>query len=318
MKPSRTPIKPFERVVGLDVAKETVVLFDTVSRRTWTIANRLADLKEALKPFADYQLMVCEATGGHERPALEAALSLGLPACRADALKVKRYIASLGGAAKTDNIDSAWLGRYGQERGASLPLWDPPAADQEGLTSLVRHRQDLLGERTKVKNRLGAPGSERLKPFLEDQLSFLEGQIDSLDQAIVILIDQQAKLASDQKALRSIKGVGPVAARGLLAFMPELGQLSRRQAASLAGLAPHPKDSGKTAGRRRTGAGRNELRSILFMAALSASRYHPELKLFAQRLLKAGKPKRLMLIAVARKLVVIANAVLKHAQPKLT
>ena len=319
MRPSTTSIKATIRVLGLDVAKAAVVLFDPVSGQTLTIANKPKALMKALKPFADYELMVCEATGGHERAALDAALALGLAAHRADAAKVKSYIRSHGGAAKTDAIDARWLSRYGQERGAGLPAWTPPSKEREAFAGLVRHRQDLVATRTQTKNRLSAPGPEAVKRMLKAQLAFLEKQLAEIDRTLKALLKACPALGSAEKRLRAIRGIGPVSARTLLALLPELGSLNRRQAASLAGLAPHPKDSGQTSGRRRTGrSGRGGLRPVLFMAALSAARTHPSLKAFAQRLTDAGKPKRVVFTAVARKLLVIANATCKAPDLQLT
>lgn len=318
MKPRNAPIKGLSRVVGLDVAKASVTLFDPVSRRTWTVANSFEALLEALRPFAGYELMVCEATGGHERAALQAALTLGLAAHRADALRVKRYIASLGGAAKTDAIDAAWLSRYGQERGAGLLPWLPTDADRDALACLVRHRQDLIDTRTEAKNRRGAPTCQPIAAFLDAQIAFLDGQVRQIDQAIAERLAANPALQDAETRLRAVVGFGPVAARTLIALMPELGRLNRRQAASLAGLAPHPQDSGQFAGRRRIGHGRQGLRPVLFMAALAAARANPTFKAFAHRLDQAGKPKRLILTAIARKLVVLANAILQNPTPKLT
>jgi transposase len=314
MKPSHDTIKGLDRVLGLDVAKASVVLFESTSRRTWTVANTPEALREALAPFADYQLMVCEVTGGYERAALEAAFSLGLPAHRADALRVKRYIGSLGGRAKTDPIDASWLARYGQERGRNLLRWQPREADRDALASLVRHRRYLVATRSEAKNRRSAPNANPLAPFIEAQINFLNDQIESLDQTITTLLANTPDLGPAEQLLCTIIGVGPVVSRNLLALLPELGTLNRRQIASLAGLAPHPRDSGQFAGRRRTGQGRDGLRPILFMAALSAARANPTMRAFAERLINEGKPKRLVLVAVARKLVVLANALLRdHA-----
>jgi transposase len=319
MKPSKPSIKAMDRVLGVDVAKASVVLFDPVSGRTISVANRPKDLKRALEPYADYELMICEATGGYERATLEAALALGLPAHRADAAKVKSYIRSLGGVAKTDAIDARWLTRYGQERGQGLERWSPPEAAREQLAALVRHREDLTAARTQAKNRRAAPGAQAAARFLDAQIDFLREQIRQIERAIAELIAQNPGLASAEKRLRQVKGIGPVVARTLLALMPELGRLNRRQAASLAGLAPHPRDSGQRSQRRSTGrGGRDSLRPTLFMAALAAARSNPSLKLFAQRLSTAGKPGRLILTAVARKLVVLANALLKPAPLQLT
>ena len=313
MKPSKTTIKALDRVIGLDVAKATVVLFDPGSGRTLSVANDLKSLIAALTPFADYELAVCEATGGYERATLEAAGLVGLAAHRADAARVKNYIRSLGGAAKTDAIDARWLSRYGQERGQALMRWQARDADREALASLVRHRQDLVAQRTAAKNRRSAPGPATLAAFLDEQIAFLNGQINKLAKAIAQLFKTRPTLAADEACLRRPKGFGPVCAVTLLALIPELGTLNRRQAASLANLAPHPRDSGQTSGRRRTGyGGRSGVRPALFMAALSAARFNPDLKAFYQRLLAAGKPKRLALTAVARKLVVLANSLLKQ------
>jgi transposase len=318
MRPSRAPIKGLTRVLGVDVAKASVVLFDSQTRRTWTVTNKAEALRTALAPFADYELMVCEVTGGYERALLEAALDLGLPAHRADPLRVKRYIASLGGAAKTDGIDAAWLSRYGQERGAELARWRAADLQHDALASLVRHRQHLTGARAEAKNRRSAPACQAIEAFLDEEIAFLSQQILRLDQAIADWLEQAPELAQREQRLRDITGFGPVVARSLLAFMPELGTLNRRQAASLAGLAPHPRDSGQLSARRRSGHGRDNLRPVLFMAALTAARANTDLKAFAERLASAGKPKRLILTAVARKLVVIANARIAQTSSQLT
>jgi len=318
MKPSHAPIKGLSRVVGLDVAKASVTLFDPVGRRTRTVANTFEALIEALRPFADYELMVCEATGGHERAALQAATALGLAAHRADALRVKRYIASLGGAAKTDDIDARWLSRYGQERGSGLRPWQSVDAERDALACLVRHRQDLIDSRTEAKNRRAAPTCQPIAVMLDAQIAFLDGQVREVEKAIAEHLAGSPALQDAENRLRAVVGFGPVAARTLIALIPELGHLNRRQAASLAGLAPHPRDSGKFAGRRRTGHGRKGLRPVLFMAALAAARANPTFKAFAQRLAQAGKPKRLILTAIARKLVVLANAILQNPKPQLT
>lgn len=256
--------------------------------------------------------MVCEATGGYERAALEAAVHIGLRAHRADAAKVKNYIRSHGGAAKTDAIDARWLSRYGQERGANLAAWQAPPANREALACLVRLRQDMVAQRTAAKNRRSAPGSSVAAEVLDRQVNFLDKEIEELDKAIAKQLKTDTQLASAHARLRQHKGLGPVASTALLALLPELGSLNRKQVASLARLAPHPNESGQMSGRRRTGrGGRSGIKPALFMAALSAARHNPTLKAFYQRLITAGKPKKLAITAVARKLVVLANASIK-------
>lgn len=311
MRPLTQPIKTSPRVIGADVAKDNVVLYDPTYNRTVSIANTPEALREALASFAHYDLLVCEVTGGYELTTLQVALDLNLPAHRADPARVKNFIRSHGGIAKTDAIDARWLAKYGQDREPSLVRWQLRNADRDALASLVRHRRDMVAQRVVARNRAGAPTVGRLAPFLRTELDFLDGQINALDQAIVDIMESTDGLAADEQLLRTVPGIGPVVARSLLALLPELGSMDRRQAASLAGLAPHPHQSGQNQRSFRTCGGRANLKPILFMAALSAARSHPDFKAFAQRLIQAGKPKRLVLNAVARKIVVLANAMLR-------
>lgn len=306
-------------VLGADVAKDAVVLCDGRTGRRWSVPNTEPALTRALQPYAGYDWLVCETTGGYERSLLGAALELGLRACRADAAQVKAFILSHGGRAKTDPIDALWLVRYGLERADRLQAWQAPDPARETFAELVRHRQDLLGRRTRTKNRRGAPGgSTTLHAFLDEEIAFLTAQVARVDAALAELTAASPELARDERTLRAIPGVGPVAARTLLALLPELGRLGPKQAASLAGLAPHPRDSGQTRRRRAMTGGRSGLRPVLFMAALSAARAHPTLRETYQRFVDAGKPKRLALAALARRLVVIANARLRDSRPQLT
>jgi transposase len=299
------------KILAGDVSKRTVMLRDGPNGRPQSVANTVPALCQALRPFASHDWLVCETTGGWERPLLEAAAIVGLKACREDASRVKAFIVSHGGRAKTDGIDAGWLVRYGLERAASLKVWSPPSPQRQAFTELMRHRQDLLTQRVQAKNRRSAPCGPAVQALLDEQIAFLSSQIKRVDHDMAALIDACPDLAQDEQCLRAIPGIGAVVARTLLALLPELGSFGPKQVASLAGLAPHPKDSGQSSGYRRTGPGRGGLRPILFMAALSASRRHPQLADVYQRLLKAGKPKRLALTAIARKLLVIANGVLR-------
>lgn len=306
------PAKTGPAVIGLDVAKATVTLYDTLSGQTITAPNTPAGLRRLIARFAGHDLAVCEATGGYERGVLAAALRVGLVIHRADGARIKAFIASHGERAKTDPRDAYWIARYGVERHTDLKPWEAPDETSETFTALVRHRQTLVAERASVKNRLSAPGSDCLKAFLTQQAAFLNRQIARIQDTLESLLKQSPTLAVRTRTLQAIPGIGTVAAGCLIALLPELGTLSRKQAASLAGLAPHPNQSGNWRGRGRMGGGRAGLRPVLFMAALTAARYHPHLKDFYSRLLNAGKPKRLALAAVARKLVTIANAQLRE------
>jgi transposase len=308
-------------IIGADVSKQTVVLRDGPAGRSQGVANTIDALRQALTPYAGHDWLVCETTGGWERPVLEAAALVGLKACRADAAQVKAFIASHGGRAKTDDIDAGWLARYGLERAARLKPWSPPSPERQAFAELMRHRQDLLAQRVQAKNRRSAPCAPPVKALLDEQIAFLSSQIQRVDQDMASLISACPDLDRDEQCLRRIPGIGAVVARTLLALLPELGSFGPKQIASLAGLAPHPKDSGQSNRYRRSGPGRSNLRPLLFMAALSASRRHPQLASAYQRLLNAGKPKRLALTAIARKLLVIANGTLRdhrNSQIQLT
>ncbi|QJP13305.1 IS110 family transposase [Starkeya sp. ORNL1] len=311
------PIPPANaglRILGADVAKGSIVFHDDQTGRSWSAANTPESLGAALAPYAGYDWLICETTGGYERALLETAAAVGLPAARVDAAQAKAFIASHGGRAKTDRIDAAWLSRYGRERAATLTPWQVPSREREAFAARLRHRQDLLAQRTQAKNRRGAPGAEPLHQLLDRQIHFLTSQIAEIDRLMAEQLDADPDLARHEQILRAIPGIGPVAARTLIALLPELGRLGPKQAASLAGLAPHPRDSGSARKYRRMTGGRAALRPVLFMAALSAARAHPALSAVYQRLTAAGKPKRLAIAAVARKLVVIANATLRDAQ----
>jgi transposase len=301
--------------VGIDVAKASVTIFDGNTRRCWSVANTPAALHGALAPLAGRVLAVCEATGGFERAVLDVAIALGLAIHRADAAKTKAFIASHGGNAKTDAEDARWLAQYAAERNARLGRWSPPDPRREELAQLVRARLDLIDERQRVRNRLAAPGAgAAVQAIMARHQATLDALVAELDEAIAQLIATNDSLKHAEAALCAQKGTGKIVARTLLALLPELGTLGPKQAASLAGLAPHARESGAWKGKQRMHGGRAGLRQILFMAALSAAHRHPVLSGFYHRLLAAGKPKRLALAAVARKIIVIANAVLRDLQ----
>lgn len=299
------------RFIGCDVGKRRIVVFDSATATTAAIDNK----PEALAAFAQALdatcLVVCEATGGHEAALLEALITAGIPAHRADARKVKAFIRSFGTLGKSDAIDARALACYGAERHTNLERWQAPDRHRARLQALVLTRRDLVDDRTAHANRLKAPGSDAVAQCLKTVIACLECQIKTLETEISALIQHCQALARANKVLTAIPGVGATTAAGLIALMPELGTLTRRQAASLAGLAPHPKDSGRTNGYRRTKGGRSEVKRTLFMAALAASRHHPTLRPFNQRLRKDGKKPIVAQTALMRKLITIANAKLR-------
>lgn len=318
MTPSCSQI---EATIGLDAAKHSVTLHDLVSGHTLTLDNSHEALLAGLAPFAERTLAVCEATGGYEDTLLCVLLTLGIPAHRADAAKVKAFLRSYGARAKTDAIDARALALYGRERGQALTRWQPADEARNSLAALVERRRDLVAMRAAEKNRRAAPRAHAVRAEIDSHIADLSQRITDLEQRMATLVAENPACTARAAALRSVPGIGTTTALILLASLPELGTLSRGQAASLAGLAPHPRDSGKTRGHRTTTGGRRSLRPVLFCAALAATRTTGPLAAFYRRLLAAGKPKRLALVALMRKIIVIANARvrdLKNTAPQLT
>ena len=294
------------------VDKAKIVVRDSRDGRTRIVHNKRKDLAAFAKRLDPTCLVVCEATGGYEAELLAALVEAGIPAHRADARRVKAFIRSHGTLAKTDRIDAAALALYGLERHAGLPRWKAHDEQRDNLHALVQARQDAVADHTAYSNRRAAPGSEAARPYLEAILQTLEIQIKAIEKHLKAVIRGHEKLRKAVKILCSIKGIGVITAVNLLALLPELGTLNRRQIASLGGLAPHPIQSGNTDKYRFVKGGRRDVKSVLFMAALSASQHNKTLRVFYQRLLAKGKLKLVALTAVMRKLLIICNAVLRQ------
>jgi len=299
------------RFLGCDVGKAEIAVFDSVSGLTYSIANE----PEALSGFASGLdptcFVVCEATGGYENNLLAALLAANVPAHRADARKVKAFIRSFGILGKTDAIDAKALARYAKDRQADLPSWRARDRERLRLHALVMARRDLIKDRLAYANRRDAPTAETTRPYFEALIESFEAQLVAIETDIQTLIDTCQPIAASVKTLTQIPGVGRKTAAALLALMPELGTTDRRKIAALAGLAPHPLQSGNEERYRRTRGGRPEVKRVLFMAALSARKHNPSLKAFFERLVQNGKKPLAAITAIMRKLVTIANAKLK-------
>ena len=295
------------RFIGCDVGKAEIVVFDSASGKTTSLPNRadaLAAFAASLDPAA---LVVCEPTGGYEAALLDAMVAAGRAAHRADARKVKAFIRSLGILGKSDAIDAKALAQYGRERHDRLTRWQPREQHRDQLQLLVSMRRDLVRQRVAHRNRRQAPGAAPVAARLQRIIATLDAEI----AGIRALIDACDTLAQTVHTLTDIAGIGQTTAAQLTALMPELGSLNRKQAAALAGLAPHPKQSGTNNAYRRTRGGRPEVKHTLFMAALAAARHNPTLNTFYKRLISNGKKPIVALVAVMRKLITIANARLR-------
>lgn len=311
-EPATLSTCPATCFIGCDVGKAAIVVFDSATGRCHQIANTPDALGRFAAMLPPGCLVICEATGGYEAALLDAVTRAGHAAHRADARRVKAFIRSLGTLAKTDALDARALARYGQERHDRLARWQPRDAARQLLATLVATRSDIVQARTACTNRLKAPGAGPVADELRALAEAHERAIAGLDARIAALLDAATPLARAAATLRRIPGIGTTTAAALLALLPELGTLDRRRIASLAGLAPHPRQSGDTDAYRRTRGGRPEVKRALFMAALSATRFDPTLKAFYKRLRDNGKKPIVALTAAMRKLLTIANAKLRH------
>lgn len=298
------------RYVGIDVAQahwDVAVLPTGEAWQVGTDEASLAELLVRLEALAP-RLVVLEATGGLELP-LAAALSLaGLAVAVVNPRQVRDFARATGRLAKTDRLDAAVLARFGAAvRPTVRPL---PDAATRTLEALVTRRRQLVEMLTAEGNRRRrAPTA--LQAELDEHLAWLRQRLQQLDRELGRMIKQSPLWRAQEDLLRSVKGVGPVLATTLLSELPELGQLNRQQVAALVGVAPLNRDSGTLRGRRTVWGGRAPVRAALYMATLVASRHNPRLRACYQRLLAAGKPKKVALVACMRKLLTILNALLR-------
>lgn len=257
-------------------------------------------------------LVVLEATGGLQIPAVAALAAAGLRTVVVNPRQVRQFAGATGRLAKTDAIDAQVLAQFGEAvRPEVRPL---PDADSQELSALVNRRRQLIEMLTAEKNRLRL-AAKKVRPNIEAHIRWLEGELLDLEGGLGDAIRSSPVWRERDNLLRSVPGVGPVLSSVLLAELPELGRLNRKEIAALAGVAPLNRDSGQFRGRRTVWGGRSHVRTALYMATLVASRYNPTIKSFYQRLLSVGKPKKVALTACMRKLLTILNAMMRHQAP---
>ena len=301
--------------IGIDVSKGTLDVHvrptDAVLR-TNNDADDIAALVTRVVEWAP-ALVVLEATGGLEHPAAAALASAGVSVAVVNPRQVRDFAKATGKLAKTDAIDAAVLAHFAEAiRPVPRPL---PDAQTRELAELLGRRRQLIGMRTAENNRLGTTTATRVRRSIEAHLRWLAKQLGDVDRDLSEAIQNSPVWRVNDDLLQSIPGVGRMVSRALMAELPELGTLSREQIAALAGVAPVNRDSGTWSGKRSVCGGRSHVRGALYMAALSAERWNPALREFAARLKEKGKAAKVILVAVARKLLIIANAILRTQQP---
>lgn len=313
-------MRSYNNFIGIDIGKFTFVVAVYGRKQTREYENTPLGINQFIqdnKKILPESLSILETTGGYEMMLLLTLCEQHFSVHKANARQVKSFIRSYGNAAKTDNLDSKALALYGFERSQSLVLFIPASEQAYHLYELTQRRKDLKQMIVAEKNRLKSPRAKYVQGSLQTIIDTLSNEIIEVTTAINSLIDNDPVLKEKQHILKTIPGIGNIIANELLILLPELGELNRRQIASLVGLAPIARDSGKSNGYRRTGHGRCGIKPALFMAAMAARNSNSHLKIFYESMLARGKLKMVALTALMRKIIVIANARLKNIQPSI-
>jgi transposase len=304
-------------LVGIDVAKAELVVATRPDGERWTVANDERGMRTLVERLrgAPPELIVLEATGGYELLCVAALAAAGLPVVVVNPRQVRDFAKATGQLAKTDRIDADILALFAERvRPEVRPL---PDADAQELDALLARRRQLLEMLQAERNRLGqvfGRGKQRVKKSLKGHIAFLERELKIADMDLGDMIHRSPAWRERDDLLQSVPGVGRVLSFTLLAELPELGQLSRRQIAKLVGVAPLSRDSGTLRGRRFVQGGRAPVRAVLYMSALVATKRNAAIRAFYARLLAAGKPKKLALVACMRKLLTILNTMARTHQ----
>ena len=305
-----------EVFVGIDVSKATLDVAVLPSNESWSLPNSeqgIGELVARLRQLAPPKLVLMEATGGLERHALATLAAAGFPAMAVNPRNVRDFAKSLGLLAKTDAIDARVLALFADR---IRPEWRPlPDEDTQALEALLVRRRQLVEMITAEKNRLAATLSRPVKIEISEHIEWLQRQLRITDRKL----DQSIKNSSVWKEkvdlLKSVPGVGRVMIATVLSQLPELGTLDRKQIAALVGVAPFNRDSGTLRGRRAIWGGRASVRGVLYMSALTATRFNPAIRAFYSRLRAAGKLPKVALVACMRKLLTLLNAMLRRRTP---
>ena len=300
--------------VGIDVSQAQLDVAVHIPATVWQVGNDPAGIQnlvtrlKALTPAC----IVLEATGGLELAAATALYTAGLPVAMVNPQRTRAFAQALGQLAKTDALDASLLAHYAAA--VQPALFRCPTATERQLTALVRRRQQLVAMRTQEINRLKSAGP-RLDDQLRKHIAWLTQEIKAMETQTTDLVQASPLYREKAAVLQSFQGVGQLTSHKLLAEIPELGTINRKQIAALVGLAPLNHDSGKRRGIRSIQGGRARARTLLYMPTLTAIRCNPVIQAFYQRLLNKGKPVKVALTACMRKMLVILNAMLRKLEP---
>jgi transposase len=301
--------------VGVDVSKDRLDIALRPIGQVLTFSNDHIGIEKLVQKVAEVKpcLIVLEATGGYELALAAALMRGGMPAVMINPRQARDFAKATGKLAKTDKIDANILAHYAEA--IQPPVRPLPDERQKELSLLLTRQRQLVDMLAMEKNRLHNCPSTRVKTDVEAHIKWLKSQIKQLDKDVGSFIFESPAWRAKDELLQSVPGIGPTVSRVLIAYLPELGKLDRQKIAALAGLAPFNRDSGNMRGRRTIWGGRNRIRSLLYMAAVAALRFNPTIRAFYDRLVTAGKAKKLALTACMRKLLTILNAIVRTDSP---
>jgi len=303
--------------IGIDVGKDSLhVAFSPTDVRSY--ANSSEGVQQLLGELQQLgaqaiQRIVLEATGGYERRLVQQLAAAGLPVVVVNPRQARDFARATGQLAKTDRVDALALHQMAES--LKLPVRPLPDAVQLRLRELLARRRQLVQMITAEKNRLHRSQDAAVQQSIRQVVKLLEQQLQEVERMLEDTVRQSPLLSGNQQLLQSAKGIGPHTAHCLVIALPELGQLSRQKIAALVGVAPFAHDSGRHRGQRRIRGGHSDVRQILYMATLVATRHNPLIRDFYQRLLERGKTKKVALVACMRKLLCILNAIVRDQKP---
>ena len=296
--------------VGVDTGKFQLDIFIRPLGIYFTVTNDDQGIKQAINTIKKYspERIVTEATGRLEMPFVLACSKAKLPFVVANPIHIKRFAGALGQRAKTDKLDAQLIAHYGETIKPPLSTLKPDS--MQSMSDLVARRNQLLTMQTMEKNRLQIMPKE-LAATIKPVLTVIKKQIEKIEKKIADLIQSCPEYQAKNEILQSMKGIGKIASASLISNLPELGNISSKQAAALVGVAPMNRESGRYKGKRKIQGGRHQVRTVLFMAMMSAIQSNPVFKETYHRLVNSGKPKKVAIIACVRKMIVILNSMLR-------
>lgn len=296
--------------IGVDVGKSQLDFHCHESGEYFSVSNSCKGIGQAFKNLAGYSIthLVVEATGRHEQGLVQACQAKGIPVVIAQPIAIRRFAGALGILAKTDKLDSQVIAQYAAT--IKPPIRALPDKTTRQLKDLTVRRKQVIGMLTMEKNRLQVMPAF-MKVDIRRSIGSLQKQLQKLDECIRTRSEQVAEWRQRRDIMESMPGIGVTLSTTLLADLQELGSLNHKQIAALVGVAPMNRDSGKMRGKRRIRGGRAHVRTVLFMAALSAIQHNPVIKAFYQKLVAKGKNKKVAVVACMRKMIVLLNAMVR-------